>query len=93
MLGRSFTFVAIGYLVLNVFYSTLLKHVVILDVLTIAVGFVLRAAAGAIAIGVAISHWLFVCTILLALFMSLSKRRHELVLLAAGAREHRPDPR
>jgi 4-hydroxybenzoate polyprenyltransferase len=89
-LGRLFTVVALCYLGLNVLYSMALKHVVILDVLTIAIGFVLRAAGGALAIDVAISHWLFVCTILLALFISLAKRRHELVLLAAGAREHRP---
>ena len=53
--------------------------------LTIAIGFVLRAAAGAVAIDVPISHWLYVLTILLALFLALSKRRHELVLLADGA--------
>jgi hypothetical protein len=63
--------------------------VVILDVMTLAIGFVLRAVAGAVVINVAISHWLLVCTILLALFLALSKRRHELVLLADGAAEHR----
>jgi len=89
-LGWRFALVAASYLVLNMLYSMVLKHVVILDVLTIAIGFVLRASAGAIAIDVEISHWLFVCTILLALFISLAKRRHELVLLAAGAKEHRP---
>lgn len=89
-LSRTFLLVAVSYLLLNVLYSTLLKHVVILDVLTIAIGFVLRAAAGAVAVEVALSRWLFVCTILLALFISLAKRRHELVLLASGAREHRP---
>ena len=62
-----------------------LKHIVIIDVLTIAIGFVLRAVAGAVAIDVEISHWLLVCTILLALFIALSKRRHEIVLLADGA--------
>ena len=82
--------VAAAYLVLQALYSGPLKHIVILDVLTIAVGFVLRAAAGAVAIDVAISHWLFVCTILLALFIALAKRRHELVLLAEGATSHRP---
>lgn len=90
VLGRLFLLVAASYLALNVLYSMMLKHIVILDVLTVAIGFVLRAAAGAIAIHVALSRWLFVCTILLALFIALAKRRHELVLLADGAREHRP---
>ena len=89
-LGWRFALVAGGYLALNIMYSMVLKHVVILDVLTIAIGFVLRASAGAIAIDVEISRWLFVCTILLALFISLAKRRHELVLLATGAKDHRP---
>lgn len=84
-----FGVVATSYVVLLVLYSGLLKHIVILDVLTIAIGFVLRAAAGAVAVDVPISHWLYVLTILLALFLALSKRRHELVLLADGATSHR----
>jgi 4-hydroxybenzoate polyprenyltransferase len=68
------------YLALFAGYSRVLKHVVILDVLTIAMGFVLRAAAGAVAIAVPMSQWLLVCTVLLALFLGLSKRRHELTL-------------
>jgi 4-hydroxybenzoate polyprenyltransferase len=71
-------------------YSVALKHIVIVDVLVIAGGFVLRAAAGAIAVDVPISHWLLVCTTLLALFLALSKRRHELTLLGEGAIGHRP---
>jgi 4-hydroxybenzoate polyprenyltransferase len=90
MLGRQFAMVAAAYLALLALYSGPLKQVVIIDVLTIAAGFVLRAVAGAVVIGVPISHWLLVCTILLALFLALSKRRHELVLLAEGAAEHRP---
>ena len=81
--------VAGGYLILLLLYSTFLKHIVIVDVLTIAAGFVLRAVAGAVAVTVPISHWLLVCTTLLALFLGLSKRRHELTLLAEGATEHR----
>ena len=71
-LGRQFFAVAAGYLALQRLYSGPLKHIVIIDVLTIAIGFVLRAVAGAVAIDVAISHWLLVCTILLALFLALA---------------------
>jgi len=62
---------------------------VIIVVLTIAIGFVLRAVAGAVVIPVAVSVWLYLLTILLALFLALAKRRHELVLLADGATGHR----
>jgi 4-hydroxybenzoate polyprenyltransferase len=89
-LGWKFLAVAAGYISLQTLYSGPLKHIVILDVLTISVGFVLRAVAGAVVLDVAISHWLLVCMILLALFMALAKRRLELVLLAAGATSHRP---
>lgn len=88
-IGRGFTAVAVSYLALLTLYSGPLKRIVILDVLTIAIGFVMRAAAGAVAIGVPISHWLLVCTILLALFLALAKRRQELTLLADGAAGHR----
>ena len=84
-----FGLVAVAYVALQAGYSARLKHIVIIDVLTIAIGFVLRAVAGAVVINVAISHWLLVCTVLLALFLGLSKRRHELTLLASGATEHR----
>jgi 4-hydroxybenzoate polyprenyltransferase len=89
-IGSRFAGVAAAYLALQFLYSGLLKHIVILDVLTIAIGFVLRAVAGAVAVNVEISHWLLVCTILLALFIALAKRRHEIVLLADGATQHRP---
>ena len=85
-----FGVLASTYVVLLALYSGPLKHVVIIDVITIAVGFVIRAAAGAVAIAVPISPWLYVLTVLLALFLALSKRRHELVLLAGNATGHRP---
>ena len=88
-LGTLFGLVSIGYVALLAAYSFWLKHVVIMDVLTIAIGFVLRAVAGAVVVDVRISQWLLVCTVLLALFLALSKRRHEIVLLADGAVEHR----
>jgi 4-hydroxybenzoate polyprenyltransferase len=88
-IGPQLALVAATYLITLVLYSLALKHVVILDALTIAAGFVLRAIAGAVAVDVPIGHWLLVCTTLLALFLALSKRRHELVLLADGATDHR----
>jgi 4-hydroxybenzoate polyprenyltransferase len=88
-LGRPFFAASTAYLALQFAYSAFLKHVVILDVLTIAAGFTLRAVAGGAAIMVPVSHWLVLCTSLLALFLALGKRRHELVLLADNATEHR----
>lgn len=79
----------LAYMILNMAYSAYLKHVVIIDVMTIAVGFVLRAVAGGLAIEVPVSPWLLVCTILLALFLGFGKRRHELALLDAEAINHR----
>ena len=88
-LRPAFAVVAMAYVGLLALYSGPLKHVVIIDVLTIAIGFVLRAVGGAVAIDVPISHWLLILTILLALFLALAKRRHELVLLADSATHHR----
>jgi 4-hydroxybenzoate polyprenyltransferase len=88
-LGPAFAAAGSAYVVLNLAYSFGLKNVVILDVLAISLGFVLRAVAGALAIDVHFSSWLLVCTILLALFLSLAKRRHELVSLDSSAGEHR----
>jgi 4-hydroxybenzoate polyprenyltransferase len=85
----SFTVIAAGYFLLQVVYSTVLKHVVILDVFSIAAGFVFRAIAGAEVIEVPFSTWLLFCTILLSLFLALSKRRHELILLEDDAIHHR----
>lgn len=81
--------VAAAYVALQGLYSAILKHVVIVDVLALALGFVLRAVAGAVVLDVTISQWLLVCTILLALFIGLAKRRHELVLLSGEAPLHR----
>jgi 4-hydroxybenzoate polyprenyltransferase len=89
LLGLPFLLCAGFYLALNVLYSFRLKEVVILDVLSISLGFVLRAVAGGVAIGVLISDWLLVCTLLLALFLALAKRRHELVSLTTSATGHR----
>lgn len=81
--------VAGGYLILQVLYSFLLKHQVILDVLVIAVGFVLRVIGGGVAISVPVSNWLYLCTLLLAVFLGFAKRRNELTSLANDASGHR----
>lgn len=89
MLAPAFGATALAYLILQALYVAVMKHIVILDVLAVASGFVLRAAAGALAIDVPISPWLYVVTLLLALFLVLGKRRQELVLLTSDAANHR----
>jgi 4-hydroxybenzoate polyprenyltransferase len=88
-LGRGFGLLTAFYLALQVAYTFALKDMVILDVMSIATGFVVRAVAGGVVIAVPVSPWLIICTFLLALFLGFSKRRHELVLLDDRATEHR----
>jgi 4-hydroxybenzoate polyprenyltransferase len=88
-LSRGFALVALSYVALLTAYSAWLKHLVIVDVLVVAIGFVLRAVAGALAVQVAISGWLLICTFLLALFLALGKRRHEVLSLEGAATQHR----
>ena len=90
LLSAPFGAVAVGYAVLLTAYSAGLKHVVIVDGLVIAAGFVLRALGGVLVLDIELSHWLLLCTILLALFLTFGKRRHELIALEAGAADHRP---
>ncbi|MFN2291854.1 MAG: decaprenyl-phosphate phosphoribosyltransferase [Anaerolineae bacterium] len=85
-----FGLIVLSYFVLNLAYSFVLKHVVIIDVMVVATGFVLRVAAGVVvAEAERFSPWLYVCMIFLALFLAIGKRRHELTLLAEGANSHR----
>jgi 4-hydroxybenzoate polyprenyltransferase len=87
---REMGLVLLLYFVLQLFYSFYLKKVVIIDVMTIAAGFVLRVAAGVVVIDVErFSPWLYVCMTLLALFLGFGKRRHELFTLQANANNHR----
>ncbi len=88
-LGTGFGALVAFYLALQVAYTFALKEMVILDVMAIATGFVVRAVAGGVVIGVPVSPWLIICTFLLALFLGFSKRRHELVLLEDRATDHR----
>ena len=88
VMPRAFALMAFGYLALNILYSLWLKHVSLLDVMVISVGFVLRVAAGAVAIDVEPTVWIVVCTWLLALFLALAKRRDDLVRALSGT--HRP---
>lgn len=81
-INRGLTLILYGYLVLMIAYSFWLKNIVIVDVLTIAAGFVLRVAAGvAVVEATRFSPWIYVCTVLLALFLGLGKRRQEIALL------------
>jgi len=89
LIGWQFAALAGGYGVLTLGYSLAVKHIVILDCMTIATGFVLRVVGGAAAIDVTPTHWLIVCAFLLALYLAFAKRRQEILMLAGSAREHR----
>ncbi|MBS1150755.1 MAG: 4-hydroxybenzoate polyprenyltransferase-like prenyltransferase [Myxococcaceae bacterium] len=88
-LGTPFLGVCLAYLALQALYTWGLKKAVILDVMGIALGFILRVVAGAVAIDVMVSNWLFLCTLLGALFLGFAKRRHELSSLEGAAGAHR----
>ncbi len=90
LLSPLFGLLEVVYLALMVLYTLVLKHQVLLDVFAIAAGFVIRAVAGAVVIGVPVSPWLYLCVVLGALFLGFGKRRHELLLLENNAGRHRP---
>jgi 4-hydroxybenzoate polyprenyltransferase len=90
LLNSAFAAVVAIYIVTTLAYSLRLKHVVILDVIIIASGFVLRAISGAVLINVVASEWLVLCTSMVALLIGFGKRRHELALLEDAAHNHRP---
>ena len=89
LLNLQFFIISIVFFSLMLIYSFFLKELIIVDIMVISVGFVLRAMAGAVAIGVLVSPWLIICAFLLALLLALGKRRHELVILKDNAKEHR----
>lgn len=88
-IGWSFAAATITYMALTHFYSFVGKNLVVLDILSIALGFVLRAVAGALAIGVPFSDWFVLCTFFVALFIAVSKRRSEMYA-AGGNTSSRP---
>ncbi len=90
LLDPMFAAVAVAYLLLMMLYSFWLKHIVIIDVLTVAAGFVLRVVAGVVVVRAQrFSPWLYLCIVFGALFIAISKRRHELLLLNEKANAHR----
>jgi 4-hydroxybenzoate polyprenyltransferase len=88
-LSPAFAAVLVSYLVLQALYTSVLKQMVLLDIMAIAMGFILRVVAGATAIDVVVSNWLFLCTLLGALFLGFAKRRAELSSLEDNATAHR----
>jgi 4-hydroxybenzoate polyprenyltransferase len=89
LLDRTFFLILTAYLIMNTAYSLGIKHIVILDIMCIAFGFVFRVLAGTALARVWPSDWLILCTITIALFLGFSKRRHELALLHVNANNHR----
>lgn len=89
LLESLFSLVLVIYFILNLAYSIRLKHVVIIDIMTIATGFVLRALAGGIVIKVDFTPWFLICVFLLSMLLAIGKRRHELILLTDNKESHR----
>jgi 4-hydroxybenzoate polyprenyltransferase len=89
VLGPAFLGIALLYVALQLGYSLWAKHQVVIDVIAVALGFVLRAFAGGVAIDVEVSPWLVFITFVLALFLVLARRRHELIALGDDAVAHR----
>jgi 4-hydroxybenzoate polyprenyltransferase len=89
LLNLSFFAILLAYVLMNIAYSIKLKHLVILDVMCIAFGFVFRVLAGTTLVGVKPSDWLLICTITISLFLGFCKRRHELALIGTNATNHR----
>ena len=89
ILGRAFASIVLIYIMLMVFYSLLLRRIMILDCVVIAIGFCLRAVAGAVVVEVFISQWLIICTFALCLFLAFGKRRSEIALLRQDSESFR----
>lgn len=81
--------ILVSYVILNIFYSCWLKHVVILDVFCISAGFMLRILAGTVGVGIPPSKWLLFCSMMITLLLGFAKRRAELIALQKNSGEHR----
>lgn len=89
MINRNLFFVLALYFINNILYSFKIKNIVILDVISIAIGFILRVIAGGVAIDVSLSGWILFCTFFISLFLGFEKRRNELIKLEGKANKHR----
>ncbi len=89
VISVDFFLISLFYLLLNVLYSFFLKKIVIVDVFSIAIGFVIRVLVGSAIAGIYVSNWLIICTFMLSLFLGFTKRRHELISLDKKADLHR----
>lgn len=88
-INKLFFLVLVIYFATNILYTLYLKHIVIIDMMVIAFGFVLRAIGGAVIIHVPFTPWFLLCIMLLSLFLAIGKRRHELTLLMENKTAHR----
>ncbi|MDK0616302.1 decaprenyl-phosphate phosphoribosyltransferase [Clostridium perfringens] len=89
LINRSLFFILTIYFINNIIYSFKMKNIVILDVISIAFGFILRVIAGGVVIGVSLSGWILLCTFFISLFLGFEKRRNEIIKLEGKANEHR----
>lgn len=89
LLNIKVAIILIAYVIINIFYSFKLKEIVIIDVMTITLGFILRVESGSFATGVSVSPWLLLCTTLLSLFLALNKRKSEIITLKEKSGSHR----
>lgn len=89
LINAHFSIIIICYFLIQLVYSLFFKHVVIIDVFSIATGFFLRVIAGGAVISVPLSSWILVCTFFISLFLALCKRRHEIIILEENAFDHR----
>lgn len=89
LLNHTLTFILLIYIFLNLFYSLIIKKIVIIDVFIIAINFILRIYSGSVVTQISVSSWLILCTLFLSLFLGFAKRRFEIVLLGENAHKHR----